>query len=345
MSATPSKHALVYVDDSLPGISRRKLKLGWAYHDAAGERITDRNEIDRLNAVGMPPAYTDCWFCPSPHGHIQATGYDDKGRKQYRYHPDFRAQREAEKYDLCAAFGRALPLLRARIEQDLATSGIGYERAVAAVVRLLDVARIRVGNEAYAKANKSFGATTLRMRHVNLDGRKLRLRYRAKSGKLRDVTITDRALLKFVRVMQDLPGQHLFQYLEEDGSVRPVTSTDVNDYIREATGGDFTAKHFRTWGASVLAFQHLLDRDGAPNVKAMCAPVAEALGNTPAISRKSYIHPSLIELCKAAGEIKAWRKRIVLPRRTKYLSREERGLIAFLEALADEATPALREAA
>ncbi len=340
MATSPPNQSLVYVDDSLPGISRRKLKLGWAYYDAGGMRITDREEIDRLNGVGMPPAYVDCWFCPSPHGHIQATGYDDKGRKQYRYHPDFRAWREAEKYDQCAAFGRALPLLRARIEHDLAISGVGYERAVAAVVRLLDVAKVRVGNEAYAKANKSFGATTLRMRHANLDGRKLRLLYRAKSGKQRDVTITDKALLKFVRKMQDLPGQHLFQYLDEDGSIHPVTSSDVNDYIREATGGAFTAKHFRTWGASVLAFEHLVE-GGAPNVKAICAAAAEALGNTPAIARKSYIHPSLIDLCKGATGMHG----IILPRRTKYLSRGERGLIAFLEALGEEAVPMLKEAA
>jgi DNA topoisomerase-1 len=320
---------IVYVDDGLPGITRKKLRLGWGYYDAKGNRITDRDEIDRLNAIGMPPAYVDCWFCPSCDGHIQATGYDDKGRKQYRYHLDFRAAREAEKYDACAAFGRALPLLRARIESDLATRGLGKDRTIAAVVRLLDLGKVRVGNEHYARTNKSYGATTLRRRHADLSGRTLKLRYKAKSGKERTLAITDQLLLRFVRAVQDLPGQNLFQYVDADGAAHPVTSSDVNAYISEAMGGPFTAKHFRTWGASVLAFEALAEGD--VSLKAMIAPVAEALGNTPAISRKSYIHPALIEIAKA-GQTE-WRAGLRLPRKTRYLSRYERGLIEYLEGL------------
>ncbi|PNQ02156.1 DNA topoisomerase IB [Sphingobium sp. SA916] len=319
--------SLVHANDSLPGITRRAMKRGWAYFDASGARITDREEIDRLNAIAMPPAYRDCWFCPHPHGHIQATGYDDRGRKQYRYHLDFRAAREAEKYAGCPAFGRALPRLRARIEADLSRRGLRKEKTLAAVVRLLDLAKVRVGNEQYAAANKSFGATTLRRRHVDLRGQALRLRYRAKSGREHELTVTDRRLVRFVRAVQDLPGQHLFQYLDEEGVARPITSGDVNAYIAEAMGGDFTAKHFRTWGASVIAFETLAA--GRVSLKQMIEPVAAALGNTPAISRKSYIHPALIELCRNGQDI--WRQGLRLPRATRYLSRYERGLIAFLE--------------
>ncbi len=318
---------IVHANDSLPGISRQALKRGWAYYLPDGTRITDREEIDRLNAVGMPPAYRDCWFCLKPNGHIQATGYDDRGRKQYRYHPEFRAAREAEKYGGCAAFGRALPKLRARIEADLSIRGLRKERTLAAVVRLLDLAKVRVGNEQYAAANKSFGATTLRRRHLDLKGQQMRLRYRAKSGREHDLTISDRRLLRFVRAMQDLPGQHLFQYLDEDGVARPISSGDVNAYIADAMGGDFTAKHFRTWGASTVAFETLAS--GPVSLNQMIAPVAQALGNTPAISRKSYIHPALIELCKSGQD--EWREGLRLPRSTRYLTRYERGLIAFLD--------------
>ena len=319
---------LCYVDDSLPDIARQKKGQAWAYFDAKGKRITDRDEIDRLNAVALPPAYVDAWFCPSPDGHIQATAYDDKGRKQYRYHPDFRAKQENAKYDRCAAFGRALPLIRARVEADLRRTAISKERAVAAVVRLLDLGQIRVGNEAYAKANKSFGATTLRNRHADVKGSTLKLSYRAKSGKQRVMAITDGSLARFVKRCQDLPGQHLFQYLDEAGEAHPVTSTDVNDYLRETAGEDFTAKHFRTWGASVIAFAALQDAKCAIGLKSLLAPVAEALGNTPAISRKSYVHPALLALAGARGENAL---PLHLPRATRYLSRIERGLIDYLE--------------
>ncbi len=328
---------IVHSDDSRPGISRRALKRGWAYHDAKGARITDRGEIDRLNAIAMPPAYRDCWFCTSRNGHIQATGYDDRDRKQYRYHPDFRAAQDAAKYAGCPAFGLALPKLRARIEADLSSRGLRKDRTLAAVVRLLDLAKVRVGNEHYATTNKSFGATTLRRRHVDLSGKALTLKSLSKSGKTQTVTVTDRRLLRFVRAVQDLPGQHLFQYLDEAGEARPITSSDVNAYIAEAMGGDFTAKHFRTWGASTIAFATLAE--GHVSLKEMIAPVAEALGNTPAISRKSYIHPALITLCQDGQDL--WRAGLRLPRQTRYLSRYERGLIALLKEQAGDAPIAL----
>lgn len=321
--------ACVFSECDGPGYSRRKLKRGWAYYDADGTRITDRDVIDRLNAVGLPPAYRDAWFCPDAEGHIQAIGWDEKGRKQYRYHTAFREAQEAAKYDRCAAFGERLPRLRAQVEKDLARRSMTRERAVAAVVRLLDLGRVRVGNEGYARDNKSFGATTLRKRHARLHGSKLKLQYRAKSGKMRALTITDNSLARFVKKCQDLPGQHLFRWVDDVGETHPVTSTDVNAYIRDAMGADFTAKHFRTWGASVIAFTALAEADADISLKTMLGPVVEALGNTPAIARKSYVHPHLIDLVKDGQA--SFRETLRLPRSTRYLTRYERGLIAFLE--------------
>ena len=334
---------LRYVDDSTPGITRRRLAHGWAYTDAKGKRITDRDEIDRLNAVALPPAYADAWFSPAANGHIQATGIDAKGRKQYRYHPDFRGQQEAEKYAKCADFGRALPKLRAQVESDLGGRKLDQATVVAAVVRLLDLGKVRVGNEGYAQANKSFGATTLRNRHAKVKGAKLRLEYMGKSGKKQQLTIEDRRLASLVKRTQDLPGQRLFEYLDAEGEPHPVDSTEVNDYIREATGGDFTAKHFRTWGASLLAFSHILEagkENGKLSLKPMLEAVAAALGNTPAISRKSYIHPSLIELCRTGDA--SGLCGLKLPRTARHMTGEERALIGFLDAIAKQAAKALK---
>ena len=321
---------LCYVDDALPGITRKRRGRYWQYFDAKGKRIADRDEIDRLNGIGLPPAYRDAWYCPSPEGHIQAIGYDDKGRKQYRYHVDFRAQQEAAKYDGCASFGRALPLLRARVEEDMAGRKLDRETVVAAVVRLLDLGHIRIGNESYAKANKSFGATTLRNRHARVKGKTVKMRFQGKSGKLQELSVTDRNLTRLVRRCQDLPGQQLFQFIDDEGDPRAVGSSDVNAYIREAMGDEFTAKHFRTWGASTIAFEQICGAgEEGISLKEMLEPVAEALGNTPAISRKSYVHPALIEAVKQnprdpLGGLQC-------PRATKYLSSAERGLIEFLE--------------
>lgn len=319
---------LIYVDDDLPGITRKGAGRGWAYYDPEGKLLTDAAEKRRLNAVALPPAYTDAWFCPAPNGHILATGIDAKGRKQYRYHPEFRAAREGEKFDSCVTFGSLLPLVRKRVEADLRGHKLTRERAIASVVRLLDLGAVRVGNEGYAKANKSFGATTLRQRHAELTGKVLRLRYKGKAGKLREVTLSDGSLARMVRKMQDLPGQHLFKYTDDEGDLHTVGSSDVNDYLREAMGQDFTAKNFRTWHASVKALSCLRDGEGAMPMKALLECVADHLGNTPAVTRKSYIHPAVFELLE---DQESWRAQLRLPRATRWLTREERGLINLLQ--------------
>ncbi|UVO51904.1 DNA topoisomerase IB [Sphingomonas sp. SUN019] len=330
---------LSYSDDSKPGITRQKVRGGWGYWDAKGDRIKDREEIDRLNAIGLPPAYVDAWFCPKPTGHIQAVGWDNKGRKQYRYHTQFREAQDASKYERCGDFGLALPKLRKQVERDLRQRTLSKERAVAAVVRLLDNGHLRVGNESYAKDNKSFGATTLRKRHAKVKGATLKLQFKAKSGKLCTLSLTDRSLSRFVKTCSDLDDQHLFAWVDDAGEPRPVTSTDVNEYIRAATGDDFTAKHFRTWAASVVAFEALATAERDLSLKTMLEPVTAKLGNTPAIARKSYVHPTLIALIKN-GQTK-FRKALRLPRKSSHLSRTERGLIAFLQT----GTPASAKAA
>lgn len=319
---------LIFVDDSLPGISRRGAGKGFAYYDPQGRLITDDAERKRLNAIALPPAYTDEWYCPAPNGHILATGYDARGRKQYRYHPDFRLQRESEKFDRCLAFGNLLPLVRKRVEDDLAGRKLTRERAIASVVRLLDLGAVRIGNEGYAQRNKSFGATTLRQRHAELTGKTLRLRYKGKGGKQREVVLTDGSLAKVIRRMQDLPGQNLFKYVDDEGEHQAVASCDVNEYLRETMGDDFTAKNFRTWHASVTGFECLYDASDPITIGALLDCVSDKLGNTPAIARKSYIHPAVIELVDRQED---WRGETDLPRATRWLTRAERGLIALLE--------------
>ncbi|MGI4878042.1 MAG: DNA topoisomerase IB [Janthinobacterium lividum] len=317
---------LNYTDTSEPGIVRRKRGKHWHYFATDGSRITAKDEIARLNKLGVPPAYARVWYSPDPSGHLQAVGFDAKGRKQYRYHEDFRQQREADKYSRCGGFGEALPGLRAIVERDIAVRGLGRTKVLAAIVRLLDSAYVRVGNDVYASENESYGATTLLAEHSAVRGDKVKLEYRGKSGKMQRVVIADEALAKIVRRCHDLPGQALFQYVGDDGEPHRIGSSDVNAYIREGMGDGFSAKHFRTWGASVIAFTAI--RDGAPTLKAMLEPVAAALGNTPAISRKSYVHPALIALVNdgRTGELVGTK----LPRPTRYLSAAERGLIAFL---------------
>jgi DNA topoisomerase-1 len=279
----------------------------------------------------LPPAYTNAWFCADPDGHLQATGIDDRGRKQYRYHADFRAGQEQAKFDGLVKFGKALPRLRRRVEQDLRRRKLTRDAVLAAVVRLLDTEHIRIGNEEYAKENKSFGATTLRDRHLRQTGGRLVMRFPGKSGVVHEVNVTDTNLKRIVKRCQELPGQMLFQYLNGDGEPKPVTSGDVNAYIREATGGEFTAKHFRTWSASVIALEQMLKKaeDARISVKTVVEPVAEALGNTPAISRKAYVHPRLLDAVKAnprdpLGDLER-------PPPRKRLSSTEVALLQFLQ--------------
>lgn len=323
---------LRHATDDQPGITRQLVKGKWAYFSPEGERITDRDEIDRLNRIALPPAYTDAWFCPHPNGHIQATGRDAKGRKQYRYHDAFRSRQDKNKYLGTIEFGAALPKLRRRIEADLKKKATSREAVLAAVVQLLDSNYIRIGNEQYAKDNKSFGATTLRSRHIRRQGGKLLVRFKGKHGIVHELPISDRRLKRIVSKVTELPGQNLFQYVDEEGEACPVTSADVNDYIREATGGDFTAKNFRTWGASVIAFEQMLTAQEEErrkiSLKTMLEPVAEALGNTPAISRKSYVHPRLIDAARADPGLPLGG--FERPRPRKYLTSAEVGLLNWL---------------
>ncbi len=320
---------LRHSSDSQPGYTRQKKGNGWAYFDG-DKRVTDRDEIDRLNALALPPAYVDAWFCKDPDGHIQATGKDARGRKQYRYHADYRAKQDASKYDGCREFGEALPKIRKRVEQDLRCRTLSREQVLAAVVRLLDTEHMRIGNEQYAKANKSFGLSTLRTRHVAKKNGRLKIRYTGKHGIVHEATITDSSLKRIVAKCQELPGQMLFQYVNGDGEPRPISSSDVNDYIREASGGDFTAKHFRTWGASVIAFEQLLakEEEARISVKTVIEPVAEALGNTVAMSRKSYVHPALLDAVKERPRDPL--KGLKRPRARRRLSSAETAFLKFL---------------
>jgi len=323
---------LRHSSDSEPGYTRKKLGRYWAYFDDDGTRVSDRETIDRLNAIALPPAYANAWFCKDSNGHLQATGTDARGRKQYRYHPAFRARRDKKKYTGTQEFGAVLPMIRRKVAADLKRRALSRDAVLAAVVRLLDTGYLRVGNEQYARDNKSFGATTLRSRHVKRKGGKLLMRFTGKHGIVHEVPITDSNLKRIVSKCDDLPGQHLFQYVSENGDPCPITSADVNDYIRDASGKDFTAKNFRTWGASVIAFDQMLTAAEHENarisLKTVLEPVAEALGNTPAISRKSYVHPKLIEAARDRPRDPL--NGMARPRSRKWLSSEEVGLLGFL---------------
>ncbi|MEE4154737.1 MAG: DNA topoisomerase IB [Erythrobacter sp.] len=311
-----------------PGVTRRRIGKRFGYFTAQGERITDEEEIARFDAIALPPAYIDCWFNPDPNGHIQATGIDARGRKQYRYHPRFRERREARKFELCGRFGGQLPALRKAVREDLARRGFCKEKAVACTLALLDLGAMRIGNEHYQKNNRTHGATTLLKRHVKVRGKTVRLRYRGKGGKLREVSISDRSLARLVRRMHDLPGQRLFQYRDEEGEWRAIGSSDVNAFIHEVAGEKFSAKDFRTWHASALALDFLARTDGPTTLKSLCEHVAEHLGNTPATTRKSYIHPAVIALAESGGGAEA----IHGVRRTQSMSRAERALLRVLGA-------------
>jgi DNA topoisomerase-1 len=292
---------LRYATDARPGITRRRRGRGFSYHGPDGTTIRDEAVLSRIRSLAIPPAWTDVWICPWPTGHVQATGRDARGRKQHRYHPDWRAHRDEAKFDRLLDFAEALPRMRDRIDEDLARPGLHREKVLAAVVRLLELTLIRVGNDEYSRLNRSFGLTTLRNRHVRIRGSAIRFRFRGKGGKLHEVGLRDRRLAGLVRRCQELPGQDLFQYAE-DGIVGDVTSDDVNAYIRDISGGDFTAKDFRTWAGTVLAYRALAElqpptneREGRRNVVEAIRQVAGQLGNTAAVCRQSYVHPGVLE--------------------------------------------------
>ncbi len=292
---------LRWVCDGAPGIRRVRAGKGFRYVDADGKRVRDDKTIERIRKLAIPPAWTDVWICPSPNGHLQATGRDARRRKQYRYHERWRATRDETKYDKMVLFGLALPKIRARVEHDLALPGLPRDKVLATVVRLLETTLIRVGNEEYARQNKSFGLTTLRNHHVDVDGAELRFEFRGKSGKKHRVAVHDRRLARIIRRCQDLPGHELFQYVDDDGALHPIDSQDVNDYLRSITHQDITAKDFRTWNGTVLAAEALRQalrsgpRRRSARVVTRCIDrVAAELGNTKAVCKKSYVHPAVI---------------------------------------------------
>jgi DNA topoisomerase I len=320
MPKAPS--GLVYVTDTMPGIRRVRRGERFAYLRHDGKPLRDAAEIERIRKLAIPPAYTDVWICPLPHGHLQATGRDARGRKQYRYHPQWRLARDADKFDRMLDFGAVLPRIRRRVKQDLArpSSGHPHRAAVlAALVRLLDTTLLRVGNDEYARSNGSYGLTTLRNRHAAVQGSSLRLRFRGKHGIVSDVALEDPRVARVVRRCQAMPGQELFAYEDDDGSIRSVGSADVNDYLREVSGAEFTAKDFRTWHATSHALALAMQGRAAGEI---LSEVAQRLGNTVAVCRKSYVHPGVFEVdCENAA-----------CRRRSGLSAAEAHLVEFLVA-------------
>jgi len=301
-AAAANDAGLYYVNDNRVGYRRKANGNGFEYLDTEAKRIRDRQRLLRIKRLAIPPAWTDVWICPSPNGHIQATGRDARGRKQYRYHDRWREVRDENKFGRLAEFAKTLPKIRRRVARDITLADLPREKVLATVVRLLERTFIRIGNEEYARENKSFGLTTIKNRHVTVKGPHLRFRFRGKSGRQHEVDMTDRRIAKIVSKCQDLPGQDLFQYVTDEGEVRNITSQDVNDYLREITNENFTAKDFRTWAGTVLAAIALNAQAGfetkkqaKANVKTAICAVAELLGNTPAICRKCYVHPAIIE--------------------------------------------------
>jgi DNA topoisomerase I len=293
---------LRYVTDSTPGISRRKRRTGFEYIDPSGKVIRDPEELQRFKSLAIPPAWREVWICPLHNGHLQATGRDIKGRKQHRYHPRWREVRDENKYGRILAFAKALPVIREKVDNDLRLPGLPRDKILATVVRLLETSHIRVGNEEYARQNKSYGLATLRNRHVNVSGSTIRFEFRGKSGVEHALDINDRRLAKIIKRCQDLPGYELFQYLDQDGERHTIDSSDVNEYIRQIAGEEFSTKDFRTWAGTVLAARALQQCETAEsnsqskrNIVQAVESVAEILGNTKAVCRKCYIHPAVIQ--------------------------------------------------
>lgn len=306
---------LRYVSDAKPGISRKRWRKGFRYFDAEGALIRDPETLTRIKSLVIPPAWNEVWICANPKGHLQATGRDAKGRKQSRYHPRWREVRDETKYERLMTFGIVLPTLRERVAQDLARPALPREKILAAIVRLMETTLIRVGNVEYAKQNQSYGLTTMRGKHVQVDGSTVTFRFQGKSGVRHAVDITDRRLARIIQRCQDIPGYELFQYVDSDGQHHTIDSADVNDYLREVTGQDFTAKDFRTWAGTVLACTKLYDfeafeseTEAKKNVVEIVKTVAARLGNTPSVCRKCYIHPAVIEAYMSGELTKTARK-------------------------------------
>jgi DNA topoisomerase I len=333
----PAVAGLHYSTDSEPGFGRVKRGRGFSYVGVDGEAIRDAATLGRIKALAIPPAWTDVWICRSASGHLQATGRDARGRKVYRYHPAYRRRRESAKYRRLVMFGRCLPRIRRAVEHDLRRPGLPQAKVLALVVRLLDLTNLRVGNEQYVDANGSYGLTTLRRRHAQVDGSRIRFRFRGKSGKVHESVLSDRRLAQLMRRCQDLPGQELFGYIDADGTTGQIRSDDVNDYLRAISGADITARDFRTWAGTVAAYRELrrIDPPGKPaDQPRQLAPaidaVAARLGNTRAVARASYIHPAVVD---------AWRAGALRPARGSTPTRpptraEENEMIRVLEGAA-----------
>jgi DNA topoisomerase-1 len=324
---------LRYSTDVGPGIARRRTGRGFSYRSASGEPVRNERQVARIRALGIPPAWQDVWICPDARGHLQATGRDARGRKQYLYHADWRSLRDATKFDRMLSFGGTLPRLRDRVESDLGLPGLPRERVLAAVVRLVDETLIRIGNEQYRRANGSFGATTMRSRHAQVNGRRIAIEFRGKGGKPLRAEITDRRLARTMQRLQELPGRELFEYVAEDGRRRRVNSEDVNAYLQEVSDEESSVKDFRTWGASALCIGALSEmgapaseREATRSVAAAIGEVAGALGNTAAVCRASYVHPAVLE-AYAAGELDGRAQR-----RLHGLDLNESRLLRFLRA-------------
>jgi DNA topoisomerase-1 len=339
---------LRYVSDETPGIRRLRRGKSFTYKDPDGKTVRDRATLKRIKALAIPPAWTDVWICPLPNGHLQATGRDQRGRKQYRYHPRWRQVRDEHKFSRMLAFGRALPRIRARTEQDLRRPGLGREKVLATVVRLLETTLIRVGNEEYARENRSFGLTTMRDHHVDIDGTSIRFEFRAKSGKMQSIKLKDRRLARIVKSCIDLPGRELFQYIDDAGERRTIDSADVNDYLREISGDEFTAKDFRTWAGTVLAALALqefeaVDTQAAAkrNITQAIERVAARLGNTPAICRKCYVHPEVVNCYMDGSLVGTLNEKIAGTLRDELegLDAAEAAVLAFLQKRLEQNPP------
>lgn len=331
---------LRYVTDEKPGITRKRRGKSFRYFGADGKQIHDEAVLGRIRSLAIPPAWTDVWICPLANGHLQATGRDARGRKQSRYHPRWREVRDETKYERMKLFGGALPRIRERVEQDLGMPGLPREKVLATIVRLLETTFIRIGNEEYARQNHSYGLTTLRDKHVDVEGSKVHFQFKGKSGKLHKIDVQDRQLARIVKKCLDLPGYELFQYVDAEGNPRSVDSAGVNEYLQAITGEAFTAKDFRTWAGTVLACAMLREFDACDtqtqakkNVVQAIASVAERLGNTPAVCRKCYVHPAVIESYMSGAMGKAFRRAVKreMEEGSNELRKEEMDLLRLLE--------------
>jgi len=333
---------LRYVMDRRPGIRRERAGKKFRYIGVDGRPITAEDELERIKKLSIPPAWTDVWISPVPNGHIQATGRDAKGRKQYRYHPQWTAVRGETKFHRLVAFGATLPMIRERVGRDLRRSGLRREQVLATIVQLMDETCFRIGNKEYARLNHHYGLTTLEQKHVDVSGDILHFQFVGKGGKEHEVDVRDRRVAKVVKRMQDLPGQELFQYIDEEGNCRTIASTDVNEYLHEITGEDFTAKDFRTWSGTVLAYQELsrvtevdTEREARHDVVAVIKAVAERLGNTPAVCRKCYVHPAVLEAYQDPERRALLAQCMGADHSASPLPREEAALLCLLHCLSD----------